>query len=193
MSTRKTTLPAALFVAVMLLLVWLWRALLGVSLVATARRGHGAQVESLLRQGADPNAIGYLGWRPLHEAAWSGDESVVTLLLDRGADVNGRDYLSGMPPLFLAAARGRTGVVRPLVARGAQVDATDDGGRTALILAAGANPQDAPGAALCVKILLSHGVDPRVRDHAGGTALELARQRANRPIISLLERAGVRE
>lgn len=57
---------------------------------------------------------------PLLLAAGLGDEKLVALLLDRGADVDGKcGCEANETPLFAAASRNRDGVVRQLLARGA--------------------------------------------------------------------------
>jgi hypothetical protein len=60
----------------------------------------------------------------LWEAARSGDATLVTALLDKGADVNAR-FRYGATALFKAAERGHIEVVKVLVARGADVTVKD--------------------------------------------------------------------
>jgi ankyrin repeat protein len=57
--------------------------------------------------------------QPLHLAAQAGDAATVTALLDRGADINGRDKTHGRTPLVFATAQGRLEAVKVLLARGA--------------------------------------------------------------------------
>ena len=45
------------------------------------RYGDTNLVESALREGLDPNAIGLYRWSPLHEAASAGDLEILWLLL----------------------------------------------------------------------------------------------------------------
>lgn len=65
------------------------------------------------------------------EAAVSGEQAVVELLLLDGLDVNTRDR-TGRTLLGLAAQRGRLDAVAFLLQRGADVNARDGAGKTAL-------------------------------------------------------------
>lgn len=60
----------------------------------------------------------------LFEAARKGDAPGVTVLLDKGADVNAR-FRYGSTALFKAAERGNVEVVKVLLARGADVTVKD--------------------------------------------------------------------
>lgn len=66
--------------------------------------------------------LGTDSFSPLHHAVENGHESVVSVLLDRGADVN-RTVGKGWTPLHLAARRGHLSVVKQLVKHGADVHA----------------------------------------------------------------------
>ena len=55
----------------------------------------------------------------LHLAAASGNADMVTLLLDRGADVNALETESGQTPLIFAADENRVDAIRVLLKRGA--------------------------------------------------------------------------
>ena len=58
-------------------------------------------IQILIREGAQIDAKDDEGWTPLHGAAWEGHESVVTTLLDAGADYNLVNR-SGESPIDLA-------------------------------------------------------------------------------------------
>lgn len=74
------------------------------------------------------------GLTALH-VAWR-DESVVGLLLERGADVNARTELGATPLQVAASANGTEAVVSLLLEKGAEPDAPEDRGVTPLIAAA---------------------------------------------------------
>jgi ankyrin repeat protein len=66
----------------------------------------------------------------------NGDTEMITLLLDRKANINARDG-DGYAPLALAAARNKIKVVKLLSSRGADLEAQIPGGYTPLFVAIG--------------------------------------------------------
>jgi len=83
-----------------------------------------------LEPGSPMEARLAIGRTPLMEAAWGGQEEVVDLLLDLGADINAVDDL-GMTSLIRAARRGHEKVVKILLTRGANAMVKDKKGWTA--------------------------------------------------------------
>jgi ankyrin repeat protein len=75
-----------------------------------------------------------IGSTPLHVASVRGEQGISTLLIERGADVNGRGGGNQITPLHGAAAGGHTDVAKALVAAGADVKARDG--------AVGATPEE---------------------------------------------------
>lgn len=133
-------------------------------------------------------AIGPGGWTALHLAAHYGHRELVELLLDRGADVlavsaNG---MANQPIHAAAAGRDANGVILILLARGAEVDATQrgaDGGWTALHEAAD------NGDLALIHTLLAHGANPTLRNDGGQTALDLATAKGHAAAAELLRAA----
>ncbi len=70
-------------------------------------------------------------WRPLHLAAMNDHLRMVELLLEYGADVNGRTRY-GTQAIHLAARIGSTAILAALVAAGADVNCADRDGRQPL-------------------------------------------------------------
>ena len=104
-----------------------------------ARGGHLKTVGLLIGAGADVNARDANDWTPLFKAAYNheldiGYPLVVKALVDAGADVNARIFF-GLTPLMLAAGGGEAAVCEVLLNAGADVKATNDGGRSALAMA----------------------------------------------------------
>jgi Ankyrin repeats (3 copies) len=62
------------------------------------------------------------GRTPLSWAAAGGHESIVDMLINRGADISSRDQVHGLTSLCWAAYEGHEGVVRRLIAAGADVN-----------------------------------------------------------------------
>ncbi len=163
--------------------------------------------ELLIRHGAELEVPDAVGFTPLHLAAWQGASEVAVLLLKHKADpdvrvawlpapqpapVPGRfqQVLAGCTPLHLAALAGRTNLIELLLKSGAEVNATNAMGSTALDLV---NPRpDLPVEMLWV--LLEHRVNrlpPRVSDAPAARAPALFYER-RRAAAAVLENSGGR-
>lgn len=125
------------------------------AVIRAAKKGDEGTVRTLIE--ADPallNARDRDGSTPLHCAAWKGHATVVTLLLDAGADVNARNQNDhwGDTPLHAAAHGGQRVVAEILITRGADVNARNSRGNTPL---AESRIHDAKSVA---NLLIKHGV-----------------------------------
>ena len=125
---------------------------------AVAHR-HVAATEALLRNGADPN---------LAMPAWS---------------VAGTGTASGKRPLHLAAEVCCRRIARLLLDAGAEVNAKDADGETALTMVA----RRSFGHKL-TELLVERGADVSATTPAGRTPLELARQNRLGRTVAVLER-----
>lgn len=76
----------------------------------------------LLDKGAHADAKTPTGRTPLFEACWAGHGEVVTLLLNKGADVNATMPKDGETPLYYAIFTGQTAIVKQLLDHGAFVN-----------------------------------------------------------------------
>lgn len=193
-----------------------------------ARWGDGPMMQALIEAGADIKLFDGSGHMALHLAArWGNCESLCCLLAN-GADIHAEDR-RGAGVLHLAAGRadtaelagmleaaeagtdyvppedpevwGNAEMIALLMDEGADIDATDEYGRTPLhsasanlttlgaLVGAGAeiNAKDETGAtplmhmvrlgtAEAVAFLLAHGADPALADADGQTTFDIAEQ-----------------
>jgi uncharacterized protein len=94
-------------------------------------------VERLLGEGADINAAkGEYKTTVLMEAAVRGNQGVMRLLLEKGANVNMADQ-DGWTALMGATVQGLVEPVKLLLENGADVSAKNHSGETALVMATG--------------------------------------------------------
>ena len=139
------------------------------------------------------------GWTTLHEAVWHSRGKVVQMLLDAGAEVNARTNANlGIPnydadevlhgdytPLHLAARGGTLSAFERLLAKGADVSATDFSGRTAIHKAA------IRGRTSFIEEILKIAYDIDVKGRADGeTALHKAVRSGNVECVTFLLERG---
>ncbi|KAF4948157.1 hypothetical protein FGADI_9852 [Fusarium gaditjirri] len=124
-------------------------------------------VQTLVSRGAAIDSRTTDNRLPLHLAANYGFVKGVQILLDAGADIESR--VDGETALLQAAYNGRSDAMRELIDLGANLQATDNYGRTALHLAAMKN-----SAISTAQILLDIGFDIEARDEDGKTPLATA-------------------
>jgi ankyrin repeat protein len=191
-------------------------------MIAARCPGNTAAVKFLLDHGANPNpnAHPFTESSPLIEAATAGDAASVELLLSHGAEVKNtagepaletaiavrcskctallvtkglsrEDYSVALPNI---AAFGDVNAVRLMLDHGANVNAVDPLGRTALMYAAASDllPLDE------VKLLVERGADVNARDthkmggDSGLTVLDIARLHGETPVVEQLVKYGAK-
>ena len=107
-------------------------------LMLAAATGQLDAIKALLEGGAEVNAKDPQGWTALMKGLYNhemnrGFPEVVQTLIDAGAEIE-TQIGYGIRPLMLAAGYGEAGVVDVLLKAGADVRATNEGGRTALMM-----------------------------------------------------------
>jgi ankyrin repeat protein len=153
----------------------------------------------LLEHGANPNVTNSDGKTSLHlvfqpKVRFLEDTEVLTgrlvcLLLEHGADVNAQDKDKRIP-LLLAIQQMMYDVTRILLARSAEPNVKDDGGKTPLhLLFEGdfSSKDDIPD---LIRLLLDRGADVNVQDQKHATPLLLAVKRRKYDIARTLLEHG---
>jgi ankyrin repeat protein len=153
-------------------------------LADAASTGNSAQIERLLKHGADVNAQQADGATALQWAAYRGDAKLTERLLKAGAKPGLANH-DGATPLWLAAARGDAAVIEALLKGGADANEQLPLGRRPLMLAARSGNVDA------VHALLEHGADVNASETERGTnALMQAADQGHAEVMKELIRHG---
>ncbi|HJO09593.1 MAG TPA: ankyrin repeat domain-containing protein [Verrucomicrobiota bacterium] len=115
----------------------------------------------------------------LHEAISKGHDEMVELLIEQGADVNGKD-VGGGTPLGWAAKFGHKEIARLLIAQGADVNAKNYFGWTPLHEAAGVGHNK-----IC-ELLIEKGADVNARANGGWTPLQDSAMKGHTEVVKIL-------
>jgi ankyrin repeat protein len=159
------------------------------ALHAAVRQRNAALLEPLVAAGAALNQeAGPDLYTPLQIAAANDCDGLLRKLLSLGADLETRHSRSGRTPLLQAVYSRSFDSARILLERGADPNAAEASGLTALMMAS------ETGNTRFAELLLKHKANPdqqrRGTTSPGETALMRAAQRGNSEIIRLLLKAG---
>ena len=196
---------------------WGWAGDKKTPLFVAVRQSNKDVVHLLLKKGADTTeVVNYMGKTVLHEAAWNGNDSLVKILLDFGADPKRADN-HGRTPLYYAVRCGHKEVVEVLMDGGADPNKPDNyldnplfravsfGHKDVaqLLLNKGADPERVNGYGLTplhkaawnghndlVRVLLDFGANPNRADNQGGTPLNYAARNGHKEVVEDLMKAG---
>ena len=141
----------------------------------------------LLERGADANARAEDGSTPLHNASmigYPGQEDILRVLLEHGADVEARRTKDDATPLHNALSHGALEVVRVLLEHGADANAWTIDGETPFRKALLRENLE------LVRLMLEHGADVTAEDDYGMTALQLA---VSDEVVELLLEHGAKK
>jgi len=144
------------------------------ALMLASSRGFKAVVRALLSAGADPNSEDTFGGTALLTACKHGHDDIIDVLIKSGAKLGDALTINQVNSANLLRSTVHNGdlkLLRRLLQAGADVDAANNDGRTALHLAAAQG--NIPASELLVDV---GGADLQKRDLWGATAEEEARR-----------------
>lgn len=158
------------------------------SLVESIRAGQVGTVKLLLDAGIDPNST-FDGASMLHFAARYGNDAIVALLIQYGAEINATDDMrAGATPLLLAVQNSHAAIVKRLIKQKANVNLSlrdEDSENFAPIHAA-----IGQGDYEITKILVSAGANVNAKSKQFGTPLMLAATLGYSKLVNLLLSSG---
>lgn len=153
----------------------------GLDFFEAAAIGDVVRIKSLIDKQPDQvNTVAPDGFQALGLASFFAQPEVVAVLIAEGADVNYQAPANQLAALHGAVAGKCAASARHLLAAGANIDAQQQGGYTALMAAA------ANGLIEILKLLLEHDADPAITDDQGNTARDQALQKGQRKMADLL-------
>jgi uncharacterized protein len=139
---------------------------------------------TLLKAGADPEAVNRYGVMPLSLAATNGNRGGFGCCWRRALPCR-RPCRAGETPLMTAARTGKADAVRALLDAGAEASEAEGNGQTALMWAA------AEGHADVVRLLIERGADAHATLTSGWTPYFFAVREGRIEVVETLLEAGV--
>jgi ankyrin repeat protein/DNA replication protein DnaC len=139
------------------------------------------KIKELIDKHADLNLEDVNGTTPLYVAAQYGYDGIVSLLVKGGADIN-LQRKDKNTALHIAAKNGHVKVVNTLLKHGANPNLQNDEGATPLHLAIENEHND-----VVEELLFDERIDLEVKRNDGKTAIEIASQKENSPLLGFFE------
>lgn len=135
----------------------------------------------LVSKGAKTNVIDQNDCSPLMVATLDANEESLKILLDLKCDVSQTNNF-GRNCLSFASEHNKLPIVKELIAAGAEIDAVDKNGNTALHFAA----ENGNGTLDVVQFLLEKQADPNLKDNDGWNSLMFATSKGDVKIVKYL-------
>lgn len=158
-------------------------------LIEAAKLRDGIAMKYLLDAGAKIDTKDDSGADALAAAVVHGNVKNVETLLARGAKVDSRVTSNRIPVLFFAAWRQDPVLAKMLIDAGADPNATDASGSTALMWSAYSDYGDPA----TTRVLVEAGAKIDARNKAGESAITWARRRGDNAIVRFLLTNGARD
>ena len=157
------------------------------SFVECAKKGDLEAAKLFLAEGIDINAKNERGQTALMRAAEYQRTELVTLLLEKGANVNIESKSGNRTALMEAAGGGNIVIIKQLVEKGAEINAKDNTYYTPLHFACMWGHVEA------AKKLIELGANPNIRDVLSMTPMMLAKQNGHTEVVQAMKDIGVKE
>jgi len=148
-------------------------------LMRAAAKGDVREIERLLAERADRNSQDSSGWTALTYASQADRADAIQLLLDAGSNPNLPSHLLQTPLMAVSGAySSKAEKARLLIAAGADVNAQDRNGRTALmfamfgILSWSGSPRGISEELALITVLRQAGARTNIRDVSGLTVFD---------------------
>lgn len=148
---------------------------------SSAFSGDPRNIKALLDRGAEIEARDFQGCTPLHYASTNGTFGCVCMLLDNSAEIEALDNDNQTPLRYWAnGSIDLLPKLQLLLNRGANINAISANGKTVLHIMANIGRKRNSA---CVSELLRQGVDTKIEDSEGNTALSLVKDEAIRALF----------
>jgi uncharacterized protein len=152
------------------------------ALAAISKRDK-ARLKAEIQLSGDPDQTDKDGRTLLMRAVIEGDAELVEMLVRSGASVNYQDRINAYSALHFAAQDQRPDIIKVLVDAGANLEAMDSFGNTALNRATFYSQ----GKGETILMLLGLGANPNNENNHGVTPFSLAKQIANYDVGQFFE------
>ena len=170
------------------------------ALIAAASNGQADMAQQLLARGAEINATNKEELTALMGAAVKGHYQLVHTLIGLGAEVNAKNN-DAETALSMAVKYGQYKAAKVLLKGGANpnlpnslpANVSNSGYTPLMYTATYGVTREAVDWAAMAQLLLANGANPELSSRHGDAALNLARNKHNAAVVSVLKKAGAKD